>query len=340
MTHFRFSSLKQPLTLRRLRVLAGTGLMAGALGVPATQALAQDFPPKKNISLIVGFVAGGAADMGARIIAKRLGENLGVSVTVENKAGAGGNIAHQFTATGPSDGSVLLLGSVGPLAIAPNMMKLPYDPVKDLAPLTMAVNFPNVLVVDPGTGIKTFSEFIATARKNPGKLTFASTGPGSASHLAGELLNDMAKLDTVHVPYKGGAAALQDVLGGRVTGWYATMATAAPHIEAGKLIPLASTGTQRLPSLPKVPTIAESGFPGFNATNWYAFVASSKVPKPVLDRWNTELVKVLNTPDVVEQLNKHGLTPQPGTREELARYMAADTAMWGRVIRERKIVFD
>lgn len=340
MTHFGFSFSVQPLTLRRLLVLAGTGLLAGTLSVQATQALAQDFPPKKNITMIVGFVAGGAADTGARIIAKRLGENLSVSVTVENKAGAGGNIAHQLTATGPADGSVLLLGSVGPLAIAPHMMKLPYDPVKDLAPLTMAANFPNVLVVDPGAGIKTFAEFVATARKNPGKLTFASTGPGSASHLAGELLNDMAKLDTVHVPYKGGAAALQDVLGGRVTGWYATMATAAPHIEAGKLIPLASTGTQRLPSLPKVPTIAESGFPGFNATNWYAFVASSKVPKPVLDRWNTELVKVLTAPDVVEQLNKHGLTPQPGTRDELARYMATDTAMWGRVIRERKIVVD
>jgi tripartite-type tricarboxylate transporter receptor subunit TctC len=340
MTHFGFSFSLQPLTLRRLLVLAGTGLLAGALGVQANQALAQDFPPKKNITMIVGFVAGGAADTGARIIAKRLGENLSVSVTVENKAGAGGNIAHQLTATGPADGSVLLLGSVGPLAIAPHMMKLPYDPVKDLAPLTMAANFPNVLVVDPGAGIKTFAEFVATARKNPGKLTFASTGPGSASHLAGELLNDMAKLDTVHVPYKGGAAALQDVLGGRVTGWYATMATAAPHIEAGKLIPLASTGTQRLPSLPKVPTIAESGFPGFNATNWYAFVASSKVPKPVLDRWNTELVKVLTAPDVAEQLNKHGLTPQPGTRDELARYMATDTAMWGRVIRERKIVVD
>jgi tripartite-type tricarboxylate transporter receptor subunit TctC len=325
---------------RRALLLGSTCLLAGALGWQAPSALAQDFPPKKNISMIVGFVAGGAADTGARIIAKRLGENLGVSVTVENKAGAGGNIAHQLTATGPADGSVLLLGSVGPLAIAPHLMKLPYDPVKDLAPLTMAVNFPNVLVIDPGTGIKTFAEFIATARKNPGKLTFASTGPGSASHLAGELLNDMAKLDTVHVPYKGGAAALQDVLGGRVTGWYATLATAAPHIEAGKLIPLASTGAQRLPSLPKVPTIAESGFPGFNATNWYAFVASSKVPKPVLDRWNTELVKVLTTPDVVEQLNKHGLTPLPGTRDELARYMATDTAMWGRVIRERKIVLD
>jgi tripartite-type tricarboxylate transporter receptor subunit TctC len=340
MKHHPVTFDKNVFNPRRTLLLGSTFLLAGVLGVQAPKALAQDFPPKKNITMIVGFVAGGAADTGARIIAKRLGENLGVSVTVENKAGAGGNIAHQQTATGPADGSVLLLGSVGPLAIAPHMMKLPYDPVKDLAPLTMAVNFPNVLVVDPGAGIKTFAEFVATARKNPGKLTFASTGPGSASHLAGELLNDMAKLDTVHVPYKGGAAALQDVLGGRVTGWYATVATAAPHIEAGKLIPLASTGTQRLPSLPKVPTIAESGFPGFNATNWYAFVASSKVPKPVLDRWNTELVKVLTTPDVVEQLNKHGLTPLPGTRDELARYMATDTAMWGRVIRERKIVFD
>ena len=340
MKHMGCLSFAKPQTVRRALLLACSGMLVGALGLQATQALAQDFPPKKNITMVVGFVAGGAADTGARIIAKRLGENLGVSVTVENKAGAGGNIAHQFTATGPADGSVLLLGSVGPLAIAPHMMKLPYDPVKDLAPLTMAMNFPNVLVVDPGAGIKTFADFIATARKNPGKLTFASTGPGSASHLSGELLNDMAKLDTVHVPYKGGAAALQDVLGGRVTGWFATMATAAPHIETGKLIALASTGTQRLAALPKVPTVAESGFPGFNATNWYAFVASSKVPKPVLDRWNTELVKVLTTPDVVEQLNKHGLTPMPGTRDELGRYMASESAMWGRVIRERKIVGD
>jgi tripartite-type tricarboxylate transporter receptor subunit TctC len=302
-----------------------------------SQTWAQEFPPKKNVSLVVGFVAGGAADMGARIIAKKLGENLGISVTVENKAGAGGNIAHQYTATGPADGSVLLLGSVGPLTIAPSMMKLPYDPVKDLAPLTMAVNFPNVLVVHPGTGIKSFNEFIAHAKKDPGKLDFASTGPGSASHLAGELLNDMAKIDTLHVPYKGGAAALQDLLGGRVAAWYATYATAAPHIEAGKVVPLASTGTQRLNSLPNIPTIAESGYPGFSATNWYAFVASSKVPAPLLDRWNTELVKVLSAPDVVEQLNKHGLTPMPGSRDDLARYMAKETATWGRIIRERKI---
>lgn len=290
--------------------------------------------------MVVGFAAGGAADTGARIIAKKLGENIGATIVVDNRAGAGGNIAHQFAAQGPTDGSTILLGSVGPLTIAQHMMRLPYDPVKDLAPITMGMNFPNVLVVGAHTGIKTFAEFVAYAKKNPGKLDFASTGPGSAAHLAGELLNDMAKIDTVHVPYKGGAPALQDLLGGRVASYYSTLSTSLPHIESGKLIPLASTGLQRLSSLPKIPTIAESGYPGFSATNWYAFVASSKVPKPILDRWNLELVKVLKSPDVMESLNSHGLTPQPSSRDELAQYMAKETSTWGRIIRDRKITTD
>jgi tripartite-type tricarboxylate transporter receptor subunit TctC len=308
-----------------------------ALSLSALNATAQDFPIKKPITLMVGFAAGGATDTAARVIAKKLSENIGQTVVVENKGGAGGNIAHQYTANGPTDGSLILFGSVGPLTIAPHLMKLPYDPVKDLAPITMGVNFPNVLVVGEHTHIKTFAEFIAYAKKNPGKLDFASTGAGSASHLAGEMLNQMADIDTVHIPYKGGAPALQDLLGGRVAAYYSTYATAQPYFESGKLVPLASTGPQRLPTLPKIPTIAESGYPGFAATNWYAFVASSKVPQPILDRWNVELVKVLKSPDVVAALNKHGLTPQPGTRDELARYMASETITWGKLIRERKI---
>ena len=308
-----------------------------ALGLAQWGAHAQDFPPKKQVTMVVGFAAGGAADTAARIIAKKLGENIGAAVVVDNKPGAGGNIAHQYAAQGASDGSVILFGSVGPLTIAPHMMKVAYDPVKDLAPITMGVNFPNVLVVNTSTGIKNFAEFVAYAKKNPGKLDFASTGPGSASHLAGELLNDIAKIDTVHVPYKGGAPAMQDLIAGRVAAYYSTLSTAQPYIEAGKLTPIASTGLQRLPSLPKVPTIAESGYPGFSATNWYAFVASSKVPKPLLDRWNTELVKVLKSPDVVSQLNSHGLTPMPTTRDELAKYIDKESQTWSRVIRERKI---
>jgi tripartite-type tricarboxylate transporter receptor subunit TctC len=235
---------------------------------------------------------------------------------------------------------VLLFGSVGPLAIAPHLMKVAYDPQRDLAPVTMGVNFPNVLVVHSGLKIKTFAEFIDYARKNPKKLDFASTGAGSASHLAGELMDDMAKIDTVHIPYKGGAPALQDLLGGRVAAYYSTLSTAQPHIESGKLIPLAVTGAKRIPQLPNVPTIAESGYPGYLATNWYAFVASSKVPKPILDRWNTELVKVLKSPDVVAELNHHGMPPAPSTREELGTEIVRESAQWGRVIRDRKITIE
>ncbi|WP_294258812.1 tripartite tricarboxylate transporter substrate binding protein, partial [uncultured Comamonas sp.] len=255
------------------------------------------------------------------------------------KPGAGGNHAHAQVAHGPTDGSVLLFGSIGPLSISPHFMKVSYDPLKDLAPISMGVTFPNVLVVPASKGIKTLGEFVAAARREPGKLDFASTGPGSAAHLAGELLNDIAKIDTVHIPYKGGAPALQDVLGGRVTSFYAAPPTALPHIESGKLIPLATTGLTRPAYLPNVPTVAET-YPGFNATNWYAFVAPGKTPKPLLDRWNAELVKVLNAPDVRANLLKHGQTAAPTSREELARFIATENEKWSRIIRERKITAD
>ncbi|MBK0111686.1 MULTISPECIES: Bug family tripartite tricarboxylate transporter substrate binding protein [unclassified Delftia] len=311
--------------------------LAASLLALAASAQAQDFPPKKPVSLVVGFAAGGAADAAARLIAKKLGENIGQSVVVENKGGAGGNIAHQQVANAAADGSVLLFGSVGPLTIAPHLMKLPYDPFKDLAPISGGVNFPNVLVVHKGAGVKTLAEFVAKARKNPGTVDYASTGAGSASHLAGELFNQRAGIDMVHVPYKGGAPALQDLLGERVTSYFAAPPTALPHIEAGKLIPLATTGLTRPAYMPDIPTVAEAGYPGFEALNWYAFVAPGKTPKPMLDRWNTEIVKVLNDPGVKEALNKHGLTPQPTTRTEFAAFMKKEYEQWGRLVKERKL---
>ena len=298
---------------------------------------AQEFPPKKTITMVVGFAAGGASDNAARIIAKKLSENLGQSVIVDNKPGAGGNIAHAFTANAPTDGSVILLGSIGPLSIAPHLMKLPYDPQKDLAPLTMGMNFPHVLVVTPSLGVKNLKEFVALAKKNPGTITFASTGPGSASHLQGELFNVRADIDTVHIPYKGGSPAMVDLLGGRVSSYYSTISTSEPYIKDGKLIPIASTGLKRASSLPDVPTIAESGYPGFDATNWYAFVAPGKTPEVILDKWNKALLAVLNDKTTSKQLTEHGLTPNPGSREDLAKYIASQTAVWGKIIADRKI---
>jgi tripartite-type tricarboxylate transporter receptor subunit TctC len=232
---------------------------------------------------------------------------------------------------------MILLGSIGPLTIAPHMMKVGYDPFKDLAPLSGGVHFPNMLVVNAGAGIRSMADFVAQARKQSGSVTYASTGSGSASHLAGELFAQRAGVEMVHVPYKGGAPAMQDLLGGRFTGYFAAPPTAMPHVESGKLVALATTGLTRPAYLPGIPTVAESGFPGFEALNWYAFVAPGKTPAPLLDRWNQEIVKVLRDPAVGEALSKHGLTPYPTTRAELTDFMKQESAKWGAIVRERKI---
>ena len=315
----------------------GLSIFSFSLALTLMPAPAQEFP-NKPITMVVGFAAGGAADTAARIIARKLGENLGVSIIVDNRAGAGGNIAHQQIANATPDGTIILLGSVGPLCIAPHLVaKLGYDPQRDLAPLTMGLSFPNVLVVHSDVPAKTFAEFLALAKAKPGTMEYASTGVGSASHLAGEMFKQRAGVDMVHVPYKGGGPAMIDLLAGRITAYYSTYSTAGPHIDSGKLRPLAVTGLTRLPSLPNVPTIAESGFPGFDASNWYAFVAPGKTPKNILDRWNAELVKVLKDPGVKEQLDKHGLTAMPGTREELANTIRKESLVWAKVIKDGRI---
>lgn len=316
-------------TLIQAAVLAVTSLALSG------HALAQEFPPKKPVTLVVGFAAGGAADAAARMIAKKLGDNIGQSVIVDNRGGAGGNIAHGQVANGPTDGSMILFGSIGPLSIAPHLMKLNYDPLTSLAPLSGGVNFPNLLVVHKGAGIHNLQEFIAKAKAAPGKLDFASTGAGSASHLAGELLNQRADIDTVHVPYKGGGPAMQDLLGERITSYFAAPPTAMPQVEAGKLVAIATTGLTRPAYMPQIPTVAEAGFPGFEALNWYAFVAPGKTPEPLLERWNQEIVKALKDPEVNKMLLDYGLTPQPTSRQELATFIKKEYDQWGKVVKQR-----
>lgn len=325
--------------MKKRQLLQMALLLSASLALPGLSQ-AQEFPPKKTVTLVVGFAAGGAADSAARLIANKLSQNIGQSVVVENKGGAGGNIAHQQVAKAAADGSVLLFGSVGPLTIAPHLMKVGYNPFVDLAPISGGVNFPNVLVVHKGVGVKTLAEFVQLEKKTAGSVDFASTGPGSASHLAGELLNQRASIDMVHVPYKGGAPALQDLLGERVASYFAAPPTALPHIQSGRLIPIATTGLKRPDYLPNIPTVAESGYPGFEALNWYAFVAPGKTPVAILDRWNQEIVKALNDPSVKEALLKHGLTPQPTTRAEFAAFMKKESEQWATIIKTRKISID
>ena len=317
------------------KIISGLVLSAGALMAPVTHA-AQELPDRP-ISLVVGFVAGGAADTSARLIAEKLGHNTGRSIAIINKPGAGGNIAHQYVANGPSDGSMLLLGSVGPLTISPHLMEVTYDPFKDLVPISGGVNFPNVLVVHKGAGVKTLKEFMDLAKSAPEKVDFASSGFGAASHMAGELLNMEAGVNMVHVPYKGGAQAMQDLLGERVMSYFSAPPTAMPYVEENRLIPLATTGLKRPAYLPEIPTVAESGYPGFEALNWYAFVAPGKTPDAILDRWNEEIVKVLTDPEVEKKLTEFGMTPQPTTRQEFADFMKKESDKWGKIIKERNI---
>ena len=303
----------------------------------AAVAMAQPFP-SRTVTLTVGFAPGGGTDTAARIVAQKLSENIGQSVVVENKTGAGGNIAAQQIALAPPDGYTIHLTSVGPMSVAPHLVKnLGYDPKRDIAPITMGVVFPNVFVVADGVPAKTLADFVTLARKTPGKFTYGSSGIGGAGHLAGELFKERAGIDMVHAPYKGGGPAMTDLLGNRIEMYVGVPSTTQPHIDAGKIRALATTGTRRAATLPNIPTVAESGYPGFEATNWYAFVAPGKTPKEILDYWNREIGKALADPRVKDELARHGLDPVQGTRDDLAQYIDRETVKWGKVVREAKV---
>ena len=302
----------------------------------AACAMAQGSYPGKAITTVVGFEPGGGTDTTARIIAPALGELLGQQVVVENRAGAGGNIAVDYVAKQAPDGYSLVLANVGALAVNPHILKTPYDPLKDLAPVTMAVVFPNVLVVQPSLPVKTVADFVRLAREKPG-MTYASSGIGGAGHLAGELLRSMAKIDIVHVPYKGGGPAMQGFLGGQVDSFFATPISSISQIRSGRARAIATTGAKRDALMSDVPTVAESGYPGYEALNWYGYLAPAKTPKEIIDRLARDIGRALADPKVVAALNKTGVEPQAMTPEEFGRYIAREYQTWGKVVKDAKI---
>ncbi|GKT14901.1 tripartite tricarboxylate transporter substrate binding protein [Acidovorax sp. SUPP2522] len=313
-------------------------LLAAALAVAATAAVPTAFAqafPNKPITIIVPFAAGGTTDILARVIGQGLSAELGQSVVVDNRAGAGGNIGGQMAARAPADGYTLFMGTVGTHAInAALYKKMPFDPVKDFAPLTRVANVPNLLVANPNQPYKTVQELIAYAKANPGKVNFGSSGSGSSIHLSGELFKSMAKVDMQHVPYKGSAPAVTDLLGNQIGIMFDNMPSAIQHVRSGKLRPIAVTTAKRSPELPDVPTIAEAGVPGYEATSWFGMFAPAGTPAPIVAQLNKALVKVLSQPETKKKLADQGAEPVSETPEQFAAFIQSESAKWGKVVKE------
>ncbi len=312
-------------------------LFALAAGLAfAAAAAAQNFP-NRPITIVVGFEPGGGTDTTARIVGKTLGDQLGQQVIVENRTGAGGTIAVAHVATATPDGYTIVLANVGALTANPFIMHLTYDPLKDLTPISMACIFANVFVVQPSLGVKTLADYIKLAKAKPKTVTYASSGVGGAGHLAGELLAIMAKVQLVHVPYKGGGPAMRGFLSKEVDSFVATPVSSVKQIQAGKAVAIATTGSKRAELMPDVPTVAEQGYPGYEALNWYGFLGPAGMPKPIVDRLHDEIAKALANPDVVAAMKKTGVEPQSSRPEEFAAYIKKEYDTWGKVIKQAGI---
>jgi len=291
--------------------------------------------PTKPIRLVVPFPAGGATDILAREVAKHLTDAWGQSVVVDNRPGAGGNIGSELVAKAAPDGYTLEMGTVGTHAINASLYsKMPYDHVRDFVPVILVAGVPNVLEVNPALPVNSVQELIAYAKANPGKLNFASSGSGTSIHLSGELFKVMAGVQMTHVPYKGSAPALQDLIGGQVQLMFDNLPPSLPQIKAGKLRALAVTSSVRAPALPDVPTIAESGLPGFEASSWFGILAPAGTPPAIIAKVNAEVSKWLASPEGKEKLAGIGANAAGGSPEDFTRHIQAETAKWAKVVKE------
>jgi tripartite-type tricarboxylate transporter receptor subunit TctC len=320
-----------------LAAIATLGLAATVLDVSAQAPSAAAYPDRV-VKIVVPYPPGGAIDPVARAIAQRLTERWPHPVIVENRPGGNTFIAAEAVAKAAPDGYTLIVAAVGTLAVNPNVYaRLPYDPARDYAPITKLADLPLMLVVAPSAPWQSVADVIDAARREPGKLTFASGGAGQGSHLAGELFKSMAGISITHVPYKGNAPAVADVMGGHVGMIFDGMAASLPNVRAGKLRALAVTTTKRSASIPELPTVAESGLPGFEVASWFGLLAPAGTPAPVIAKLNAAVVPILKEPDVVKLMDNLGLEPAPGTPDEFAAYIRAEQAKWARVVREAKI---
>ncbi|MGE0798147.1 MAG: Bug family tripartite tricarboxylate transporter substrate binding protein [Lautropia sp.] len=314
-------------------------LLMFALVCPAPWAAAQPYP-SKPIRLIANYGAGSSIDIIARLVAKPLSEQLGQPVVVENKPGAGGDLATDFIAKSPKDGYTLGFASPGPLVFNPMMRKsMPFAP-GDIAPVILLATGPNVILVNPEVPAKTLSELVGYVKANPGKVAFASAGNGTSGHLAGELFRHLTKTDILHVPYKGNAEAVTDVIAGRVQVLFSGVPPIRAQVESGKLRAIAIADARRAPQLPGVPTVAEAGLPGAESGAWYGILAPSGVPAPVLDRLNAEFGKVLQRPEVRKQFDTLGIEPAGNSRSSFEKMIADEIARWKPLFESTKITAD
>jgi tripartite-type tricarboxylate transporter receptor subunit TctC len=311
-----------------------TAVAAGMLAAAAGTAAAQTFP-SKQLRMVVTFPTGGAPDILARTIAEKLDPAWGQTMIVDNKPGAGGNIGAEFVARAPADGHTLVMGTVGTHSINGSLYaKIPYDMVKDFAPVTLIASTPNLLVVNNDIPAKNLQELIALAKAKPGTLTYGSPGIGTSVHVSGELFNSLAGVKTTHVPYKGRQMAIPDLLGGSISMMFDNMPSAIPVVREGKLRAIGVTSAKRSASAPEIPTIAEQGLPGFEATSWFAVFAPAGTPRPVVDRLHAEIVRIFGLPDVQAKMKTLGLDPILGGPDELAKTQAAEITKWAKVIKD------
>lgn len=313
------------------------GLLAAAACAALAPLAGQAQPaaawPVKPVKLVVGYAAGGATDVIGRLLAVKLGEQLGQPFLVDNRAGANSNVGADLVAHSPPDGSTLYLFTIANTINATLYDKLNFDAQKDFEPVGLIARVPNILVVNPRLPIRTVAEYLRFAAESPNGITFASSGSGSSIHLSGEMFKMVARANMLHVPYRGSAPAVTDLLGGQVQSMFDNTPSSLPHVQGGRLRAIAITSAQRSPLLPDVPTVAESGFPGFDVQSWFGIAAPAGTPRPVIDRLNAEINKALALPDVRKRLEELAATPGPGTPEQFRTFIAAETRRWHDVVK-------